>query len=159
VGDRAAANHGVTMAAKLDPRSTRPGLPGLCAALLLAAGCATASQATTQKAPPARATPRRDAGPAWQVGLASYYADSLHGRKTASGQPYDRNAATCAHRTHPFGTVLRVELVEDGRAVECRVNDRGPFVRGRIVDLSRRLAEELGLIERGVAKVRIAPVR
>ena len=130
-------------------------LAAILLALALGAGCATARQETVPDAKPSRQT----ASPKWQEGIASYYHDSLHGRLTASGQPYDRDAATCAHRTHRFGTVLRVELVETGAAVQCRVNDRGPFVKGRVVDLSNRLAKELGLIERGLARVRIAPVQ
>jgi rare lipoprotein A len=139
-------------------RSGAGGVPlanwsALCLSLVLFAGaCATTRQETVASTRPAAPA----AG--WQVGIASFYADSLHGRKTASGQPYDRNAATCAHRTHRFGTVLRVELLETGRSVQCRVNDRGPFVKGRIVDLSKSLAAELGLLDRGLAKVRIAPV-
>jgi len=129
----------------------RTRLAALLFALLLGAGCATARQETVRDE-------RTRTAPAWQEGLASYYHDSLHGRRTASGQPYDRNAATCAHRTHRFGTVLRVESVETGKVVQCRVNDRGPFVKGRIVDLSRKLAADLGLLERGVARVRVAPV-
>lgn len=131
-----------------------PRLAAILLALAFGAGCATARQETVPDAKPSRQT----ASPKWQEGIASYYHDSLHGRLTASGQPYDREAATCAHRTHRFGTVLRVELVETGAAVQCRVNDRGPFVKGRIVDLSRKLAADLGLLERGVARVRVAPV-
>ncbi|WP_373048112.1 septal ring lytic transglycosylase RlpA family protein [Vulgatibacter sp.] len=120
-------------------------------ALSLASACATTRQETAGSgATPARKSP-------WQEGIASYYADSLHGRKTASGQPYDREAATCAHRTHRFGTELVVQVVDTGQTTMCRVNDRGPFVRGRIVDLSKRLARELGLLERGLVRVRIAP--
>lgn len=149
-----------TMSLQPYPTRHRSGVPfanlfALClSVVLVAAACATTSQPTTSSRKPA---PKRDAA-GWQVGIASFYADSLHGRKTASGQPYDRNAATCAHRTHRFGTVLRVELLENGRAVQCRVNDRGPFVEGRIVDLSKSLAAELGLLDRGLARVRIAPV-
>lgn len=90
-----------------------------------------------------------------EEGLASYYAARFHGRKTASGERYDERALTCAHRTAPFGTRLRVEDLASGRSVVVRVNDRGPFVRGRIVDLSWAAARELGLLERGVARVRV----
>lgn len=91
-------------------------------------------------------------------GLASFYADALHGRPTASGEPYDKNAATCAHRTHRFGTRLSVTLRDSGKKVVCRVNDRGPFVKGRVVDVSRRLARELGIVERGLAEVVVTRV-
>jgi rare lipoprotein A len=100
----------------------------------------------------------RDA-PALDVlrGRASYYHDGLAGRPTATGEPYDPRGFTCAHRTLPFGTVLRVSLADDEtRRVTVRVNDRGPFGDARrIVDLSRAAAEQLGIIRRGVADVRV----
>jgi rare lipoprotein A len=99
----------------------------------------------------------RDA-PALDVlrGRASYYHDGLAGRPTATGEPYDPQAFTCAHRTLPFGTVLRVVLADDAaRSVTVRVNDRGPFGDARrIVDLSRAAADQLGIVRRGVAEVR-----
>jgi rare lipoprotein A len=87
-----------------------------------------------------------------QRGRATYYSDKLKGRKTASGERYDPSAKTAAHRTLPFGTVIEVSR-PDGKWVRVRVNDRGPFVRGRIVDLSRAAAEDLGIIRAGVADV------
>ncbi len=138
-------------------------LPASQGLILLTSACATGKQETStasrlkEEAGP-KPAPKMGRQPAWQVGIASYYADSLHGRKTASGQPYDRNADTCAHRTHKFGTKLLVQVVETGQTVQCRVNDRGPFVKGRIVDLSKKLARDLGLLDRGLTKVRIAPV-
>lgn len=127
---------------------------------LLSAGCASAP---VRPAEEARSAPSRPAGTIDQVGrgevgLASFYADSLQGRRTASGQPYDRGAATCAHRTHRFGTRLEVKVLDTGKKAQCRVNDRGPFVRGRVVDVSRSVAERLGLVERGVVKVQVTPV-
>jgi rare lipoprotein A len=88
-------------------------------------------------------------------GHASFYHDSLAGRSTANGEKYDPNAKTCAHKTLPFGTVLVVEDASTGKKTTCRVNDRGPFVGGRIIDLSKRVARELGIIEKGITKVRI----
>jgi rare lipoprotein A len=88
-------------------------------------------------------------------GHASFYHDSLAGRSTANGEKYDPNAKTCAHKTLPFGTMLVVEDPSTGKKTTCRVNDRGPFVGGRIIDLSKRVARELGIIDRGVTKVRI----
>jgi len=93
-----------------------------------------------------------------EEGIASYYARSLEGRRTASGEPYRGAAATCAHRTHAFGTRLRVTLLRTGQSVVCRVNDRGPFVEGRVVDLSSHLARELGIVEQGIARVRVEPL-
>jgi rare lipoprotein A len=89
------------------------------------------------------------------TGTASYYASSLAGRRTASGERYDPRALVAAHRHLPFGTVLRVTNPANERSVEVRVIDRGPFTRGRVIDLSRRAAEELGMIRRGHAAVRI----
>jgi rare lipoprotein A len=85
-------------------------------------------------------------------GKASYYHDSLAGNRTASGDVYDPSQVSAAHRTLPFGTVVDV-VRGDGRWVRVRINDRGPFAKGRIIDLSRRAAEQLGIIEAGVADV------
>jgi len=93
-----------------------------------------------------------------EEGLASYYADRFQGRPTASGAPYDREALTCAHRTWPFGTRLRVTELERGRAVVVTVTDRGPHVAGRVVDLSAAAARALGLGAKGVARVRVERV-
>ena len=101
---------------------------------------------------------RYHAAPALQVlnGLAAYYSDSLAGRPTASGEPYDPRALTAAHRTLPFGTVLRVIPAGGGPPVYVRVNDRGPFGdERRIVDVSRAAAERLGMIRAGVIGVRV----
>ncbi len=94
-----------------------------------------------------------------ELGLASYYARSLNGRRTASGARYDQRAMTCAHRTHAFGTLLRVTDVESGRSVVVRVTDRGPFAPGRVVDLSLAAARQLGILESGIARVRVEAVR
>jgi rare lipoprotein A len=97
-------------------------------------------------------------GAIFEEGIASYYHDSLHGNLTASGEPYDREALTAAHRSLPFGTRIRVTNLENERSVILTINDRGPFVAGRIVDLSRRAARELGSVEAGIVKVTIAIV-
>jgi rare lipoprotein A len=88
-----------------------------------------------------------------QKGKASFYAQKFHGRKTASGERLHLDSLTCAHRTYPFGTKLKVYNPANGRSVVVRVTDRGPFVRGRIIDLSWRAAKELGIIAQGVATV------
>jgi len=93
-----------------------------------------------------------------EEGLASYYARGFHGKRTASGERYDMNAMTCAHRTAPFGARLRVEDLATGRSVVVRVNDRGPFVRGRVVDLSWAAARRIDLVRRGLARVRVERV-
>lgn len=93
-----------------------------------------------------------------QKGMASYYHDSLHGRKTASGQRYSKNRLSAAHKTLPLGTRIRVTDTKTGRSIVVKVNDRGPFAKGRIVDLSREAASELGMIGKGVAKVELKVV-
>jgi rare lipoprotein A len=90
-----------------------------------------------------------------ETGLASYYAHALHGRTTASGEVYDEHKLTAAHRRLPFGTRVRVTNLANRRSVIVRINDRGPFVRGRIIDLSFRAAGELGFVTKGVTKVGI----
>ena len=89
------------------------------------------------------------------TGVASYYHDSLHGNKTASGKIYNKNKLSAAHKTLPLGTRVRVTETKSGRSVELVVNDRGPFVKGRIIDVSRRAASELGMLRKGVTKVKV----
>lgn len=88
-------------------------------------------------------------------GSASYYAAKFHGRRTASGAVFDNTAMTAAHRTLPFGTKVRVTNPANGRSVVVRINDRGPFTRGRMIDVSRAAAQELGLIAPGHATVEL----
>lgn len=90
-----------------------------------------------------------------QTGLASYYAKRLHGRRTASGERYDKNAFTAAHRHLPFGTLVNVVNLKNGREVKVRINDRGPYRKGRIIDLSYAAAKQLGILKEGVARVEI----
>jgi len=92
-------------------------------------------------------------------GVASYYHDVLAGRRTANGELYDPQARTCAHRTLKFGTIVVLEDLDTGRTTRCRINDRGPFVGGRVLDMSKRVARDLGVLERGLARVRIRIVR
>ncbi|MDE2376557.1 septal ring lytic transglycosylase RlpA family protein [Bradyrhizobium sp.] len=94
--------------------------------------------------------------PAAAQGVASFYSE---GEETASGERFDRNELTAAHPTLPFGTRLRVTNVSTGRSVTVRVNDRGPYVPGRIVDVSYSAAEKLGMVGSGVANVRLDVVR
>jgi rare lipoprotein A len=91
-------------------------------------------------------------------GSASYYAAKFDGRRTASGERFDNDEMTAAHRTLPFGTLVRVTNVTNGRSVVVRINDRGPFTRGRMIDVSHAAAQELGLIARGHATVELAVV-
>jgi rare lipoprotein A len=90
-----------------------------------------------------------------QEGEASYYADSLDGNKTASGAPYDKDALTAAHRSLAFGTRVKVTYLKTGKLVEVVINDRGPYAKGRIIDLSGAAAQALGLVEDGHGKVKL----
>lgn len=90
-----------------------------------------------------------------QYGKASWYGDKEHGKKSASGEVFNRNAYTAAHKELPFGTVVRVTNRENGRRVKVRINDRGPFVGGRVIDLSYAAAKSIGLVRSGVAEVKI----
>jgi rare lipoprotein A len=93
-----------------------------------------------------------------EKGLASWYGPKYHGRTTASGEPYDMHELTAAHRTLPFGVVVEVIDLDTRRKVRVRINDRGPFVEGRIIDLSYAAARQLGIVEQGMARVRIVVV-
>jgi rare lipoprotein A len=93
-----------------------------------------------------------------ETGRASYYHRQLHGKLTASGEPYDRNAFTGAHRRLPFGTRVEVLRPDTGQAVTIRINDRGPFVEGRVIDLSYAAARKLGMLREGVVKVHVRVV-
>jgi len=90
-----------------------------------------------------------------EKGIASWYGGAFHGRRSASGEVFDQNAMTAAHRKLPFDTIVRVRNLRNGRAVVVRINDRGPFVRGRIIDLSREAARQLGMVRDGIVPVRI----
>ena len=94
-----------------------------------------------------------------QHGKASFYSKRAIGARTSSGERLHHDSLTCAHRTHPFGTLLKVTNERNGREVIVRVTDRGPHSRGRIIDLSHAAAKELGIINQGVAVVRVEPVK
>ena len=90
-----------------------------------------------------------------QTGLASYYADRYHNKRTASGEPYQKNANTAAHMTLPFGAMVRVTNIANGKSVVVRVNDRGNFPRGRVIDLSRSAFSTIGNTRSGLIKVKV----
>lgn len=94
-----------------------------------------------------------------KVGIASYYADKFVGRTTASGEKYTHKKLTAAHKKFPFGTKVRVKNLENGKTVVVSINDRGPFVKGRIIDLSKSAARKLDFIDKGVTKVEIKVVK
>jgi rare lipoprotein A len=87
--------------------------------------------------------------------MASWYGPGFHGNRSASGERYNQNALTAAHRSLPFGTKVRVTNVRNGRSVVVRINDRGPHIRGRIIDLSAAAARIVGVMQSGVAPVRV----
>ena len=128
------------------------------------AGCATTAPVATQPAsqhpwagvrpmPPVNAFEARTM--AVQTGKASWYSKGAHGRPTANGETYNHWDWTCAHRTYPLGSFVRVTRVDTGASVVLQVNDRGPYVRGRIVDVSRSAAIHLDMMTRGVVPVRV----
>lgn len=121
--------------------------PSACAPLLAAAlftlGCASTPSST---------------GRAAFTGNASWYGKAFSGRPTASGEPFDPEKMTGAHRTLAFGTWVRVTHLGNGRSVVVRINDRGPFTTGRVIDLSEAAARQLGMIREGVAQVRVEVV-
>ena len=98
-------------------------------------------------------------GPYYETGIASWYGPGFHGNLTANGEVYDMNGISAAHKTLPFGTIVRVIDRETGHSIVVRINDRGPFIEGRIIDLSKGAAEELGMVERGIIEVGLRIVR
>ncbi|KMM85822.1 rare lipoprotein A [Pseudomonas taetrolens] len=115
-------------------------LLGVCALLSLLTGCAS-----------------HDVDPRGydKTGTASYYGARHHGKRTASGEPFNQNALTAAHPRLPFGTRLLVTNLSNKKSVVVRVNDRGPYTRGRIIDVSRKAAQQLSMLRSGTAKVRV----
>ena len=91
-----------------------------------------------------------------ETGIASWYGSKFHGRKTANGEAYDMNGVSAAHKTLPLPTIVRVTNLENGRSLKLRINDRGPYAHGRIIDLSRRASQLLGFQKQGTARVRVA---
>jgi rare lipoprotein A len=117
----------------------------LIMALVITSGCRSTSSARS--------------GMARETGFASYYAHKYHGRTTASGERFDMNAMTAAHKTLPFGTKVKVTNLDNGRSVIVRITDRGPFVKGRVIDLSLAAAKKLDMVRAGVAEVEVRPAR
>lgn len=90
-----------------------------------------------------------------EQGKASFYANSFQGRATANGETFKQRKLTAAHRTLPFGTKVKVRNLKNGKTIKVRINDRGPFVEGRVIDLSRKAAKRLGMLQDGVVPVEI----
>ena len=89
------------------------------------------------------------------TGIASYYADFFEGRTTANGEIFTQEKLTAASKELPFGTVVKVTRIDNGKSVTVRINDRGPYVKGRIIDLSKSAAEKLDMIDKGIVKVKL----
>jgi len=90
-----------------------------------------------------------------ETGKASYYGDDFNGKKTANGQTFNKNALTAAHKTLPFGTVVTVTNLSNGKSVQVTINDRGPYAKGRIIDLSEKAAASIDMLDQGVAQVKL----
>ncbi|MGO8914379.1 MAG: septal ring lytic transglycosylase RlpA family protein [Stellaceae bacterium] len=137
---------------------TRP--PHLCLAVLAAASlsaCATVQQGTASPSPPPlSANVQTGCTPSFaESGIASWYGEAFQMKATASGEPFDMDKLTAAHRCLPINTIVRVTNLQTGKSAVLRINDRGPYVGGRVLDVSRYAAQRLGMKRRGVAPVRI----
>ena len=134
--------------------SSRAALLLALAATLWLGGCST----TREPSPSDLGLPGTWDGPGdsdseIERGVASWYGQQFQGRRTASGEPFDRHALTAAHKTLPFGTRVRVRHLGSGQEVVVRINDRGPFTKGRVIDLSQAAASAIGLVQSGTARV------
>jgi rare lipoprotein A len=118
-------------------------------ALGLASGCATTTKKSRASSP---------GQPFVQRGTASWYGEAYRGKPTASGEPFNPDALTAAHRTLPFGTRIRVINLRNSRAAVLRINDRGPTIPGRVLDVSERAARDLGMVREGLAPVELRTV-
>src|SRR6187399_2112022 len=142
--------HRLNMSSARSPFSTNA-LRGLLAlSFALAAGCATSHSHPSQPSQPAMpgiGHPER--------GVASWYGPGFHGRDTASGEPYDMHTLTAAHRSLPFGAIVEVRNLDNGMVTRVRINDRGPFKKDRIIDLSNAAAQAIGMLGPGTARVEL----
>ena len=129
-----------------------------CTLIVFLAACARSPRAAARPFfAPALAAPA--GGGVFQTGVASWYGDDFHGRTTANGEIYDMRKLTAAHPDLPFHTLVEVENLENGRRVLVRINDRGPFLKGRIIDLSRKAAQRLDMEEKGTVAVNLRVMR
>jgi rare lipoprotein A len=134
---------------------------GAAVLALLLAGCAVPIRPTEPLSPPVAPAQVKEEAPdiegskVEQVGNASWYGPVLDGKKTASGQTFDQDELTAAHRTLPLGSEAVVTNLQNGKSVKVTINDRGPYVKGRKIDLSRAAARQIGMSKNGVAKVKI----
>jgi len=126
-------------------------LLAVCAIASMLAGASCGGRRTTARVPSVRTGTAEE-------GIASWYGEPYHGRRAANGELFDMELFTAAHPSYPFETWVRVHRLDNGKNTEVRITDRGPFVKGRIIDLSRASAREIDLIRAGVAKVRITVI-
>lgn len=132
-------------------------LPALAALQGCAIPLAKAPDAPAPGSAPEGVAPSTDPEP-FERGVASWYGLPFHGRRTANGERFDMNALTAAHKTLPFGTLVKVRSLVNGREVVVRINDRGPFTPGRIIDLSHAAAKAIGLLGIGTKRVSLTLV-
>ena len=139
----------------------------LFTALFILSGCTPSPRYTVdiliKKKPSEKGTPQEETSKSLKGkvirGIASFYAKDFHGKKTANGETFDMYGLTAAHKTLPFNTWLEVKNLSNGRTVIVRINDRGPFIKGRIIDLSYGAAREIRMIETGVQEVEFTVLR
>jgi rare lipoprotein A len=136
------------------------GLVVACVAAIALTGCTASPRFATRGEATNSTDSKNPRNPSGKIlltleGVASYYSDEFHGKQTSNGEIYDMNGLTAAHRTFPFGTKVRITNLENAKSVVVRVNDRGPFHEGRIIDLSLGAAKELDLVRTGTARVRM----
>lgn len=139
-----------------DPSNSSFAYLFLLSIIFFISSCGTLSRTPNQepKPPPAFDFPAKDAkGRKIEAGRASWYGPKFHGKLTANGEQYDMHQLTAAHRTLPFNSIVKVQNLDNGKEVMVRINDRGPFAKNRIIDLSKRAAREIGMIGNGTARV------
>jgi rare lipoprotein A len=129
-----------------------PILPLLLTLLLIATPCPAGSISNWWNKNVSKSNSRPSGG---QITKASWYGGKFHGGPTASGETYDQNSLTAAHKTFPFGTKVRVTNLSNNKSVVVRINNRGPFIAGRGIDLSYAAAKKIGMLQQGVARVKI----
>jgi len=127
----------------------------ITAAILIIAGCVSSPKYQAKRKPQLKWKVGEETILESTVGIASYYGDEFAGKLTANGEIFNPEGKTCAHRTYPFGTKIKVVNLKNGLSTIVRVNDRGPFVSGRTIDLSRAAAAEIGMLGEGTARVRL----
>ncbi len=149
------SNSGCTLPCKEGRLAAPVVLAGIVSLVLLLAACGGSRRGRKVKLPPP-INPRFG----WtETGVASWYGHPYHGRRTSNGEVYDMDKMTAAHKRLPFDTWVSVRNLVNGRETEVRINDRGPFVKGRIIDLSRTAATRIGMISAGTARVRLTVIR